>query len=212
MSATRITLIRHGETEWNRAMQLQGHQDSPLTENGIRQAELLAETLKGKSFDALLSSDLERARRTAQIINKHLQLTHSENKSLRERSFGKVESLTLDEIMLKYPEVFQAYLDRNLYFEIPGGESLFQFNQRVIEGIQELAKQFRGKHLLVVAHGGVLDCVIRKIFRFPVDSERCFSVYNTSVNTISVNDDLWKLEEWGNTCHLNHTPVLNEIR
>lgn len=193
-------------------MQLQGHQDSPLTENGVWQAELLAEAIKGKSFDALVSSDLERARRTAQIINTHLQLPHSENSSLRERSFGKVESLTLEEIKLKYPEVFQAYLDRNLHFEIPGGESLFHFNQRVIEGIKQLAMHYDGKHLLVVAHGGVLDCVIRKIFQFPVDSERCFSVYNTSVSRISINGELWKLEEWGNTCHLKHTPVLNEIR
>lgn len=211
MGKTIITIVRHGETEWNRAMQLQGQQDSALTETGIEQTRYLAEKIKFRKFDILICSDLYRAKHTASILNKHLKLKIIEDKSLRERSFGIMEGMTRDEIKHTYKEVFEAYMSRKSSYQIPEGESLIQFNNRTIEGIENIAETFRGKRILIVSHGGVLDCVMRKIFNLKLDDERHFSVYNTSVNTISFENNNWILEEWGNLEHVNQSVVLNEL-
>ncbi len=211
MGKTVITVVRHGETEWNRSMQLQGQQDSALTENGIEQARQLAEKIKFRKFDIIISSDLYRARHTTSILNKNLKLKVIEDQRLRERAFGIMEGMTRDEIRHTYREVFEAYMNRKSTYQIPEGESLFEFNSRVIEGIENIADTFRGKKILVISHGGVLDCIMRKIFNLKLDDERHFSIYNTSVNTISIENNHWMLEEWGNLEHVIQSVVLNEL-
>jgi probable phosphoglycerate mutase len=211
MVKTIITIVRHGETEWNRAMQLQGQQDSALTEIGVEQARQLSERIKYRKFDVMVSSDLLRAKHTASILNKHLNLKIIENRSLRERSFGIMEGMTREEIRDTHREVYDAYMSRKSSYQIPNGESLIQFNNRVIEAIENLAETFRGKKILIVSHGGVLDCVMRKIFNVKLDDERRFSLYNTSVNTVAIEEKYWTLEEWGNLEHMNQTVVLNEL-
>ncbi|MBN1182085.1 MAG: histidine phosphatase family protein [Bacteroidales bacterium] len=211
MAGVRITIVRHGETVWNKSFQLQGHQDSPLTESGIKQAELLSGTINSRNFDCIVSSDLPRAIKTAEILNKNLKLDITYNSGLRERAFGVMEGLKREVIKEKYPEVYNAYMQRDAEFQIPNGESLVQFNARVIQTFDELNKKYKHKHILVIAHGGVLDCVIRHIFRLKPDDLRCFSVYNTSVNTIKIENSVWILEEWGNMEHMQGAKVLNEF-
>jgi 2,3-bisphosphoglycerate-dependent phosphoglycerate mutase len=212
MGATRLTIVRHGETEWNKTLQLQGHGDSALTQTGIEQAVLVAESLKTRKFDVLISSDLGRAIHTAQIINRSLKLSLIVERNLRERSFGIMEGLTRDDIKDKYKDIFDAYITRVVNFEIPEGESLVEFNNRVIEALHSIARNYKNKSVLIVAHGGVLDCVIRHIFSINLDDPRCFSLFNTSVNTIYIDNNLWSLEEWGNIEHLHKIAVLNEMK
>ncbi len=211
MIDTRITIVRHGETMWNRAMQLQGHQDSPLTEEGVAQAEMLAETICNKTFDICISSDLGRTKHTTSIINRHLKLDVIYNERLRERAFGVMESRFQDELKQNLPEVWDGYINRIPDFQIPEGESLIQFNNRIIGELEKIANQYSGKHVLVVAHGGVLDCVIRRIFNIELDRPRCFNIYNTSVNSFTIKEDQWILEQWGNVEHLQQTKVLDEV-
>jgi probable phosphoglycerate mutase len=208
---TRITIVRHGETEWNKSMQLQGHTDSPLTEIGLKQAEQLAETIKNRDFNLLISSDLNRALQTAKIINRHLMLNIELNKELRERAFGIMEGLTRKEVEIKYKDTFQAYMTRKADFNIRNGESLIVFSNRVINAINEIIKKHHNKNILIVSHGGVLDCIIRYIFKIDLDAERMFTIYNTSVNTITIDNGKWFLEEWGNIEHLKKIKSLNEF-
>jgi probable phosphoglycerate mutase len=211
MKGTKITIVRHGETVWNKTMQLQGHKDSPLTELGISQAELLAETIKSRKFDILISSDLGRAIHTAQIINKNLKLNIIIDRNLRERAFGIMEGLTREEISVKHKDIYEGYIKRMDTFEIPEGENLVEFNARIIEAFQHLTRTYKNKSILMVAHGGVLDCILRKIFNLELSPDRPFSLFNTSVNTITIDDNRWILEEWGNTEHLMHAAALNEF-
>lgn len=210
MGSTRITIVRHGETEMNIAFILQGHLDSPLTENGVEQAVLLAETIKNKKFDFFYSSDLGRAMHTANIINKHLQYDIIENETLRERAFGVMEGMSLKDAQLECPEVYNAYITRHPSFEVPKGESLDKFSARIMDELNRLAQKHTGKHLLIVAHGGVLDCVIRTVFNIKLGEKRAFTIRNTSVNTFTAKDQNWILEEWGNVEHLQRTVALNE--
>ena len=198
MAKTSITVVRHGETEWNVAMRLQGMQNSPLTARGILQAKQAANALREKTFDKLISSDLERAILTAQILNGHHDLPLETEKSLRERNFGIMEGLTREEILARFPDTFRGYMNRKKTYPIPKGESLVDFYARVTGGLKRIAAANEGKRLLLVTHGGVLDCMMRMIFDYPLDAPRRFSIYNASINVFSVEEGLWQLDTWGN--------------
>ena len=201
MVKTSVIVVRHGETKWNVTRQLQGRKNSNLTENGIKQAVLTAEALKNKSFDFLYTSDLRRALETTEIINKYHQLEIHIDESLAERNFGVIEGLKQDEMIEKYPEVFTRYMKREEEYQIPDGESLISFYNRVKKGLNAIANSHTGKRILIVTHGGVLDCMMRMVFNYPLSAPRSFSIYNASVNRFSVTDGTWFLEKWGEISH-----------
>ncbi len=201
MAKTSITVVRHGETDWNVSRQLQGRQNSKLTTNGLKQTQLTAEALKGIAFDALYTSDLKRALETTEIINQYHNLEIQIDKSLAERNFGVMEGLTSEELQEKYPEIYSNYLARKEDFQIPGGESLNSFMDRVKQSLENIIRVHEGRHILIITHGGVLDCIIRILFDYPLSAPRRFSIYNASINRISVTDGEWFLEEWGDISH-----------
>ncbi len=211
MKKTLITVVRHAETEWNVAMRLQGIQDSALTPKGIKQSELVAETLSNQEFDVLISSDLGRAVKTAEIIAAKTNLSIIMDTSLRERNFGIMEGLTREEISEKYPDALSSYYKRKATYEVENGESLNVFNNRVTKGLTSIVNSNEGKRILIVSHGGVLDCIIRMVFNYPLSVSRNFSIYNTSINVFSVIDSKWTLEQWGIINHLKAMEKLNEF-
>jgi probable phosphoglycerate mutase len=213
MDRTRLTIVRHGETDWNVAKRLQGQQDSELTRNGLSQAETVSKTLSRFFFDALISSDLGRAVKTTGIINQKHNLPILTNPNLRERNFGIMEGLTREQIQSNYPEVFNGYMERKDSYIIPEGESLVAFYNRVMKGLQNLAEMYEGKDILIVTHGGVLDCVMRKIFNYPLSAPRRFSIYNASINIMTITGDEWFLEQWGNIDSTNMKSIsLDELK
>ncbi|NLE01703.1 MAG: histidine phosphatase family protein [Fibrobacter sp.] len=94
---TNLYSVRHGETEWNRAGIQQGHLNSPLTANGIKQARSLAKGLSGRGIEVIISSDLGRASQTADIIAKDLNLPLNTDNRLRERNLGILQGMTIEE-------------------------------------------------------------------------------------------------------------------
>ena len=211
MKKTLITVVRHAETEWNVAMRLQGIQDSALTPKGIKQSELVADALSNQEFDILISSDLNRAVETAEIIAVKIKLSITRDTSLRERNFGIMEGLTREEISEKYPDVLSQYYKRKATYEVENGESLNAFNNRVTMGLTRIVNSNEGKKILIVSHGGVLDCIIRMVFNYPLSASRNFSIFNTSINVFSVIDGKWTLEQWGIVNHLQAIEKLNEF-
>jgi probable phosphoglycerate mutase len=210
MGITKVTMIRHGETEWNVAMRLQGNQDSNLTSLGIKQVELVAEALSSKPFDIHISSDQGRAVKTAEIINEHHHLKIVLNENLRERNFGIMEGLTREEIAEKYPEVHESYIKRKSEFQVPQGESLIQLYSRVTNELKRIVSLHESKKILIITHGGVLDCTMRMVFSYSLDNPRNFSIYNAAINTFSVKDGKWNLNEWGNIDHLRSINTFEE--
>lgn len=213
MAKTRVILVRHGETEWNIAMRLQGKQDSQLTEKGIKQAEAAAKVLQHERFHRLISSDLPRAVKTAEIINQYHGLDLESDASLRERNFGIMEGLTREEILKKYPETYHGYMQRRDTYQIPEGETLVDFFDRVTKGMNRIAEQSTGKRVVVVSHGGVLDCMMRMLFKLPLPSPRRFSIFNGSLNIFSWEGGKWELETWGYIPYQNTgSSPLQELR
>lgn len=129
---TSVTIVRHGETEWNKIGRYQGFLDSPLSDKGVDQAHCLAKALKKFEFDALYSSDLGRALQTANIIARELNLNVIEEKRLRERNLGRLQGLTDEEFREKYPDDFGKYKANGFDKELLGGESYRELYERSI--------------------------------------------------------------------------------
>src|SRR5689334_8334912 len=103
---TRFIVIRHGETRWNVERRVQGKGDSPLTEEGLAQADAIGKRLARERFDVLIASDLGRARQTAERVAHHTGLAIRFDPRLQERNFGAGEGMTYDEIDRAFPNAF----------------------------------------------------------------------------------------------------------
>ena len=138
-----VYVVRHGETEWNLMGKQQGHMDSPLTALGIKQAYALATGLMNRGIKFIFSSDLRRAKKTAEIIATKLKLSVTTNELLRERHLGSLQGLTKDEWRNKYPNEWSAYKSGDPDYCSPGGESARQRYNRAINCVELLAEQYR---------------------------------------------------------------------
>lgn len=220
LKATEIILIRHGETAWNAERRLQGHIDIPLNAQGELQALALGQALKAENIEAVISSDLLRARQTAQAVilanQAPTQLSLRLDADLRERCFGAFEGLTYAELALKYPLEFAAYRKRDTNIPLPDGErkadSFPQFYQRVVQALGRWALRFTGKTIVVVAHGGVLECAYRAALQMPLATPRDFDIFNASINRFIWQDGEFALQHWGDVNHLQKEALdeLNE--
>lgn len=213
-ASTNILLIRHGETAWNAERRLQGHLDIALNPEGARQAALLAAALAGEHIDAVVASDLVRARQTADAVARAHGLPVQIDKSLRERCYGGFEGLLYTEIAQRFPLQFAAWQARDVDAVLPPGvnrgETFRQFNQRVIGALQRWAKAHAGQTLALVAHGGVLECAYRSALGLPLESPRDFKIHNASVNRFTIADGVLALGSWGEVEHLRQG-VLDEL-
>jgi probable phosphoglycerate mutase len=207
MTQTTLWLIRHGETAWNTEHRFQGHTDIPLNAAGRKQAERLAQRLAtdhhAKPFAALYSSDLSRARDTALAASRMTGLPMHLDPGLRERHYGLLSTLTSDEMATQFPEHFAHWQARNPDHVLPGGESLAGFNQRIIERLQAIAANHAGGNVLVVAHGGVLDCAYRAATGMPLSARRTHPLHNASLNCVHYDGGQFSLGPWGDIAHLD---------
>jgi 2,3-bisphosphoglycerate-dependent phosphoglycerate mutase len=200
--STRFIVVRHGETQWNVESRIQGHGDSPLTANGVAQAEAIAGRLAGERFDVLVASDLGRARRTAERIALACGHRVVTDARLRERSFGVGEGLTYGELDVQWPDVFSRIRETDPDFVIPGGESRRQFQERVHDAFLGLAREHDGKRVAVVAHGGILAALYRVIHGIPVAKPHPIPIANASYNAMAFEAGAWSVEAWGDVAHL----------
>jgi probable phosphoglycerate mutase len=199
---TRICLVRHGETEWNAERRIQGQIDIALNANGLRQAAGAGRWLKTAGIVALYSSDLKRARMTAEEIGSALGLTPTFVPEMRERRYGIFEGLTYAEAQEKYPDGYAAFEGRNAHYNFENGESLVDMFVRVSSKLQDIAARHQGQNVAVVLHGGVLDVINRFVRGNPLEMPRDFLIPNAGLNWISTVDGRWHIETWGETAHL----------
>jgi probable phosphoglycerate mutase len=211
---TTILLIRHGETAWNAERRLQGHLDIELNPEGERQAALLAAALADEKIDNIVSSDLLRARQTAEAVARVQDLPVQLDRELRERCYGGFEGLLYAEIAQRFPLEFVAWQARDVDAMLPDGrnrgETFRQFHTRATTAMLRWAGAHPGKTLALVAHGGVLECAYRAAQELPLASPRDFKVHNASINRFTVEDGVLKLASWGEIDHLRPA-VLDDL-
>lgn len=201
-AATRVILIRHGETTWNRATRIQGHTDIPLSTLGLAQAERLAEALADEPLAAIYSSDLSRARQTAEAVARSQGLAVQIDMGLRERAFGRFEGLSWDEIAQNHPEDSARWRKREPDFPVGGGESLNTFSARCLVAAQRAVAAHPGESIALVAHGGVLDCLYRAATRTALDAPRSWQLGNATINRLLATDEGFTLIGWNDDRHL----------
>jgi probable phosphoglycerate mutase len=208
---TQILLVRHGETDWNKAQRLQGHIDIGLNDQGIVQAKLLGSALAQEKIDIAYSSDLSRALDTANTITAHHDVPTFIDANLRERCYGEIQGMTYQEIEQQLPDNHRAWHSRNPDFQPLGGETLRQFYERVTTSIERIAKNHLGQVILIVAHGGVLDCMYRHATQMDITEKRKVELLNTSLNRLKYHENRFEIESWGDVSHLQDQAALDEV-
>lgn len=150
---TTIMLIRHGEAEGNYVRRFHGFYNSSLTDKGRIQIERLALRLKDTHFDFLYSSDLDRAYETAEAVNKYHNLEIIKDESFREINGGKWEDVPWDDLPVLFPESYEKWLNNPIETQMPDGETMVEFNERLILGIHKLIARHEGKTICIASHG-----------------------------------------------------------
>ncbi len=196
-------LIRHGETVWNRERRMQGQSDSPLSDTGVRQAQLLAQRMKEIAFDALYTSDSGRAHHTAKSVAEVTGHELNVEPRLRERHFGVFEGLTGPEMQERYPEAYARFKSRDPDYVVPGGESAQAFRDRALACLTEIAERHADELVVIVTHGLVCDVAYRAANAIELMAPRTFDLVNTGLNRFRFERGAWHIEAWGDASHLD---------
>jgi broad specificity phosphatase PhoE len=162
---TTIYIVRHGQTTSNLEAIVAGITDTPLTEQGQQQAHLRGKDLASVEFDVVFSSDLIRAKNTAEIISLNRQLAVNTTELLRERNFGDWEGRPEAEIQRENQHLFEELkklsAKEKLNFKFnPGYESGTEIIERFLIFLREVAVTYSGKALLVISHGSIMRSVL----------------------------------------------------
>jgi probable phosphoglycerate mutase len=200
-----LTLIRHGETEWNSDGKIQGSVDVPLSAAGLRQAAELASRLRGEGerFDLLYSSDLLRAAETARILAQELEAPPPRfSPLLRELDCGDWEGRRIEDLKREEPELYERWLG-DPAFRIPGGESMLDLRGRAAAFLEEQETGLDGaERVLIVAHGLINRMFLSLLLKLDVHRSRFFSQDNTAINRFTWHGGRVYCDAWNLTCHL----------
>ena len=200
--ATRLIVLRHGETAWNVDTRIQGQLDIGLNATGARQAQQLGAALADETVAAVYASDLSRAWDTARAVAASLGLEVVAEPRLRERAFGHFEGRTFADIEANSPDEARRWRTRDPEFAPEGGESLIVFRQRVTAVAAELAARHPGDQVVLVAHGGVMDVLYRAATGQELQAPRTWHLGNAAINRLLWTPQGFSLVGWGDTAHL----------
>lgn len=199
---TRIYLIRHGETEWNKEGRLQGTSNVLPSPEGIRQAKLLAEHTPFRTVDAIYSSDLSRAVKTAEILAEKFNLPVIEERGFRETDFGDWEGRLFSDLLDEEPDGFEQFFTKPDKVHPPNGETFLESQARVMTALEEIVADNDDKSIIVVAHGSVIRLILCAALSMPLRKMWAIGQFNTAVNILRVDDGVATVELVNSTAHL----------
>jgi len=203
----RLLILRHGETDFNRAKRIQGQMQTELSELGKEQARLLGERLKGERISALYCSALKRAINTAEEIgkhHKHLMIINAPE--LNERSYGVLEGLTFPEIEHKHPRIWPFVLPEKLDITIKpeGGESDEDISVRAMPFIHSVIRKHPEGTVVVVTHGDVIRIIIGELTHMSAQERHDIPLSNVSICELSVEGGRAKVVSLNDHEHIRH--------
>lgn len=179
-------IVRHGETEWNRDSRIQGQADTPLSDEGRAQVAALGAALKGAQIDRAFSSDLSRARETAELVLGERNVPVETTGDLRELNFGRWEGRLGAELAVQEPEPFFAWHTGSPDFAAPEGESVQDLARRVERFVAERQECMLQGTSLIVAHGGSVRCLLCVMLGIPLAAVGRFNVARASLSILEV--------------------------
>jgi len=203
----KIYLIRHGETLDNTKKLFQGWKDTELNEEGIKQANLLASSLRPIIFQAIYSSDLNRAYLTATVIAKQRKLDVIKTKKLREFNMGKFEGKPLFDMTGNHKKLWDQFIksrqENNNDWKGHGGESMTEFYNRLKVFFNRLNRKHDNETLALVSHGGTKNRIL-ELFGIHPDESEYYPFGNTSVTIMEGKDDKYRILSINDTSHLEN--------
>jgi broad specificity phosphatase PhoE len=200
---TKIILVRHAEAEGNINRRFCGWTDCDITKNGHNQAKYLGERFKDIHIDKLYSSSLKRAVQTAMYISKVKNLEINKTDMLKEIKGGDWEGEKWEDLPKKWPEIYKnwEYSPQNL--EMPNGETIYEFRDRILSGIDSIIKENPGKTVCIVTHGAVIK-LLTTIYMGKKIKEMVYTMWhdNTAISLIKYDKNGYTIEVEGDAAHL----------
>jgi len=202
LRATVIYLLRHGEVAQADPRRFIGHLDVPLSARGEAQCLAQAQRLSGAPIAALYTSDLERARRSGEIIGAPHGLTPTLVPDLREMAMGRWEGLTADEIRQREPRAFEDWMARVGEFPFPEGESVPDLVARAGPAFDTIVSKGSGSAIAVIAHGGTNRALLCRVLGLPLSRLLALGQDYGALTVLERRRDTWVLRR------LNERPML----
>jgi probable phosphoglycerate mutase len=165
------------------------------------QAEAVGARIAHEKIAAIYSSDLGRAKQTAEYIARPTKLSIVTDVRLRERSLGIFQGLNSEEVAAKYPEEMRRYNSRDPHYALPGGQSVVEHFQIGLSFLDEVAARHRGQSIVAVTHGGLVQAMFRHVTGVALDAPRRFAIRNAAYNVFLHDEGGWSLETWGDISH-----------
>lgn len=198
---TEIYLIRHGQTTWNTEHRFQGHTDIELDETGIAQAKRLNERLSEVQFDAIYSSDLIRANKTAKIVAQNRDLPVGILKEVKEIKFGEWEGKKYSEVMGGNSD-FKKWHDDPSLMMVPGGERANEVLKRVQLALRRVIQNHPDERVAIFSHGGPIRYMLISCLKMPIEMCWKIDIGNTSISVIRWENNNFHLHCINDCAHL----------
>ncbi|MBW1973132.1 MAG: hypothetical protein DRG20_04490 [Deltaproteobacteria bacterium] len=199
---TRIYIVRHGNTLWNKDKIFRGHKDIPLDETGKEEAKKVADVMSEIKIDKIFSSPLLRAKETADIIAKPHNLDVEKENAFIDISFGEWQGISLNKVKEKWPKLYDKWLNEPDKVKFPKGDRLEDVLKRSVGKIKDLVNIYSDKNLLIVSHRVVnkvmiLGCLGIDLSHFwQIGQDTC------AINLILYNGNSFILSILNDTCHI----------
>ena len=187
----KLILVRHGETYWNDERRIQGgDSDIELNDAGLEQARKLAAFLENEPIIAILSSPLQRAIATAEVIASNHQLPVEVDQGLRELKVGELEGMSVSNLSTTFSQFLMQWWQDGGAMKLPNGESLVELQQRAWKAVERLLERHKtnpehneGTTVVVVSHYFVTLAIILKALNLPLD---CFTKFKVDLGGVSI--------------------------
>jgi broad specificity phosphatase PhoE len=200
---TRIILVRHGQTEWNRVERFRGHADVPLNETGLAQAETTGKRIAAEWMPvAVYSSPLVRAVRTGEAIVGHYNLLVQIHPDLIDIDYGRWQGLTPDEVREQWPEMIDDWYNKPASVQIPGGETLEHLRSRARAVIDELTARHTNQAIVVVGHTVINRIILLSVLGLSNDCFWRLRQDTCAINCFETDRGEFTLVSLNDTCHL----------
>jgi broad specificity phosphatase PhoE len=198
---TKIILIRHGETDWNRIHRLQGgDSDTPLNALGMQQAENVALRLKSEKLEAVYSSPLQRALRTAQAIAAYHQLEVTALPALKEIHVGELEGAATETLKVRWDQLVCQGGDPNDP-RMTGIEPIRKVQERAWGVIQDIGRRHPEGNVAVVSHNIAIMSIVCAVLGLPLMQIPRLHLSNGSITAFTMNETDARLELFNEACH-----------